>query len=194
MEDINAASQIFQNSGESWTPIEVPDVPVEDDGQLFYEWYVQDYVDLFDGNHPDGGEIIQSYNRRGSEFNVSYGYFNSKDLYNYGDDVESLMEFVEGANYMEDLYWVTFENGCTIQDLATDPYKVFNNYDDEDKLYYSEEVLAEFDLWTQSDRQYDLAKDAQGIVNLYKEVSDYFSYDNAEQAAQEFYSDYLFPI
>ena len=180
MEDINAASQIFQNSGESWTPIEVPDVPVEDDGQLFYEWYVQDYVDLFDGNHPDGGEIIQSYNRRGSEFNVSYGYFNSKDLYNYGDDVESLMEFVEGANYMEDLYWVTFENGCTIQDLATDPYKVFNNYDDEDKLYYSEEVLAEFDLWTQSDRQYDLAKDAQGIVNLYKEVSDYFSYDNAE--------------
>ena len=81
---------------------------------------------------------------------------------------------------------------CQVSICAS--YKVFNNYDDEDKLYYSEEVLAEFDLWTQSDRQYDLAKDAQGIVNLYKEVSDYFSYDNAEQAAQEFYSDYLFPI
>ena len=190
MEDINAAAQIFQNSGESWTPIEVPDVYVEGDGQLFYEWYVQDYVDLFDNNHSNGGEIIQSYNRRGSEFDVSYGYFNSKDLYNYGDDVESLIEFVEGFNYMEDLYMVTFEYGFTIQDLATDPYKVFNDFDDEDKLYYSEEVLAEFDLWTQSDRQYDLAKDAQGIVDLYKEVSDYFSYDNAEQAAQEFNSGY----
>lgn len=190
MEDINAAALIFQNSGESWTPIEVPDVYVESDGQLFYEWYVQDYVDLFDNNHPNGGEIIQSYTRRGSEFDVSYGYFNSKDLYNYGDDVESLVEFVEGFNNMEDLYMVTFEYGFTIQDLATDPYKVFNDFDDEDKLYYSEEVLAEFDLWTQSDRQYDLAKDAQGIVNLYKEVSDYFSYDNAEQAAQEFDSGY----
>lgn len=86
---------------------------------------------------------------------------------------------------------MTTEFGHTIADLAADPYAVFDDVfgdDESDKLYYSEEVLAEFDLLTSSDRVYDFAKDAQGIVNLYNEVSDYFSYSNAEQLLSEYES------
>jgi hypothetical protein len=93
---------------------------------------------------------------------------------------------------MGDVYYVTTEFGHTIADLANDPYAVFDDVfgdDESDKLYYSEEVLAEFDLLTSSDRVYDLAKDAQGIVDLYNEVSDYFSYTNAEQLLTEFNSE-----
>jgi hypothetical protein len=184
LEDIKEASAILQNEG--WRPIEVPEVGGD---EYFYEWYVTDYVDLFDSNHSGNEELIQSYNRRGSEFDVSYGQFNSKDLYNYGDSVADLMLQVESYPNMEDLYMVTYEYDFTIEDLANDPYKVFEHWDDEDKKYYAEEVLDEFDLLTQSDSVYDMASDAQGIVDLYNEVANYFSYDAAEAALNDFYAD-----
>lgn len=184
MEDIREASNILQNEG--WAPIEVPEV---DGDEYFYDWYVNDYVDLFDSNHSGNEELIKSYNRRGAEFDVSYGQFNSKDLYNYGDSVDDLMLQVESYPNMEDLYMVTYEYGFTIEDLANDPYAVFEHWDEEDRIYYAEEVLDEFDLLTQSDSVYDMTSDARGIVNLYNEVANYFSYDSAETALQDYYAD-----
>ena len=188
-EDAKRASEIFQNAGEQFVPIEIPDVYDADND--FYEWYYRDYVDNFDDWKQGDGSIDVSYGYRGEpEINVSYGYFNSADLYNYGDDEESMFEFVQSYNYMEDLYFVTSEYGHTIEDLANDPYAVFDDVygdDESEKRNAAYEVLSEFDLWTQSDRMYDLAADAQKFVDLYNEVSDYFSYSNAEALLKEFY-------
>ena len=186
--DINNAADIFAKAREGWTPIEIPDVPGDD---LFYESYVTDYIELFDSNHSKDEEIYELRGGRNIEYAVRYGYFDSNDLENYGDDEDALYDFMQSFNYMGDIYYVTTEFGHTIADLATDPYAVFDDVfgdDESDKLYYSEEVLAEFDLLTSSDRVYDFAKDAQGIVNLYNEVSDYFSYSNAERLLSEFES------
>lgn len=187
--DISMAADIFAKAREGWAPIEIPDVPGDD---LFYEWYVTDYIDSFDDSHSKDEEIYELRGRN-VEYAVKYGYFDSKDLGNYGDDEDALYDFLQSLNYMEDIYYVTTEFGHTIADLAADPYAVFDDVfgdDESDKLYYSEEVLAEFDLLTSSDRVYDFAKDAQGIVNLYNEVSDYFSYSNAEQLLSEYESGY----
>ena len=125
----------------------------------------------------------------GSYTNVYCGYFNASDLEDsYGDTVDYLMRMVEESNHMEDLYMVTYEYDFTIQDLANDPYKVFEHWDDEDKIYYAEEVAAEFDLWTQSDRVYDIASDAQKFMNMYNNVENYFSYSNAEQCLKDYNS------
>lgn len=186
--DIKSAAEIFDKARESWTPIEIPEVNGDD---LFYEWYYTDYIQNFDDTHSKDEEIYELRGRN-IEYAVRYGYFDSNDLENYGDDEAALYEFVQSLNFMEDIYYVTTEFGHTIADLANDPYAVFDDVfgdDESDKLYYSEEVLAEFDLFTSSDRVYDLAKDAQGIVNLYNEVSDYFSYTNAEQLLAEYNAD-----
>lgn len=186
--DIKSAAEIFDKAGESWTPIEIPDVNGDD---LFYEWYYTDYIQNFDDTHSKDEEIYELRGRN-VEYAVRYGYFDSNDLENYGDDEAALYDFIQSFNHMEDIYYVTTEFGHTVADLANDPYAVFDDVfgeDESDKLYYSEEVLAEFDLLTSSDRVYDLAKDAQGIVNLYNEVSDYFSYTNAEQLLAEYNSE-----
>lgn len=183
--DISKAAEIFSEAGISWTPIEVPDVNGDD---LFYEWYCTDYIQNFDDAHNKDAEIYELRGRT-VKYAVRYGYFDSNDLENYGDDKASLYEFLQSFNFMGDVYYVTTEFGHTIADLAADPYAVFDDVfgdDESDILYYSEEVLAEFDLLTYSDRVYDFAKDAQGIVNLYNKVSAYFSHTNAEQLLAEY--------
>ena len=185
--DVKSAAKIFSDSGESWDFITVPDVYCEHD--YFYTWYYNDYIDLFDTVHSKDEHIDVSFDHNGPLISVSYGYFDSKDLYNYGDDENALYEFVQSLNYMDDLYFVTTEFGYTIADLAKNPYEVFEHFDDEDRQYYSEEVLSELDLFTQSNRLHDLTPDAKGITKLYKEVSDYFSYDNAEKCLAQFMDD-----
>lgn len=186
VDDIKKASDIFKDSRISWGAITVPDIYDENADDVFYDWYFQDYVDLFDDVHSKEEGIEVKYDRDGPLIYVSYGYFNSYDLDNYGDDFNTLSDLYEYANYMDDFYYVTYEFGYTLEDLATDPYKVFEHFDDKDKLYFAEEVLGEFDLFTNSDRIYEMAKDAQGIVNLYNEVENYFSYDNAEQCLHDY--------
>ena len=186
LNDVKGASDIFQNSRKSWSAITVPEIWDERMDDYFYEWYFQDYVDLFDSNHSNNESIRVDYDRDGPLIYVSYGIFDSYDLYNDGDDFKSLSDLYEFASYMDDFYYVTYEFGYTLEDLANDPYKVFEHFDEEDILYYAEEVLAEFDLFTNSDRNYDMTKDAKGIVKLYNEVEDYFSYDTAKQCLQDY--------
>lgn len=186
LNDVEGATNIFQNSGISWDAITVPEIWDERMDDYFYEWYFQDYVDLFDSNHSNNESIRVEDDRNVPLIYVSYGIFDSYDLYNYGDSLESLSDLYEYASYMDDFYYVTYEFGYTLEDLANDPYKVFEHFDEEDKLYYAEEVLGEFDLFTNSDRSYTMSKDAQGIVNLYNEVENYFSYNNAKQCLDDY--------
>jgi hypothetical protein len=189
VDDIKKAANIFRQSGINWGPIYIPKIYDERADDLFFEWYVTDYINYFDDNHPKDAGIELKYGRNDAYVYVSYGWFNSYDLDNYGDDEAYLYEFVESLDYTDDLWYVTSEYGFTLEDLATDPYKVFEHFDEKDRLYYAEEVLAEFDMFTLSDRRYDLAKDASGTVKLYQEVENYFSYNTAEQALKDFYYD-----
>lgn len=198
--DIYEAAEIIGNH--QFVNISVPDVDIDDrvDPDLFFNWYVTDYVDNFDANHP-GGEIVEvdswgAYRRLA--YNVAFGVLDGSELEDLteatprgGSNVEmnaqALMSIVTGWPFMEDTYFVTEEYGFTLKDLADDPYTVFDNFNDEEqRIFEASEVLDEMDLWTQSDQRYPFAKSAAGLIELYDEVDEYFSYGNASRLYDEY--------
>ena len=182
MDDINRAAKVFLDAREEFTPIEPPEIAFGD--EFFWEWAVTDYMDDFANIHGGSGDVEKVYTRRGYlAYNVIYGQFSADELYEHGDAKESLMDMVCEYGSMDDLYFVTCDNYHTLEELANDPYAVFDDVfgdDEKEKENYAYEVAIEFDLLTQSDRVYDMTSDAEGFVKLYNEVSDYLSYDNLE--------------
>lgn len=178
-EDIKEAEDILQSYPYEYSPIEIPDLDIDDSFDGFYNWFIEGCPGF------DRDEVeLTTIGRGRSAINIKYGWFNAEDMLYHGINIEDML--VEPYQY---LYYVTAEYYHTIADLANDPYAVFDDVfgdDDYEKRSYAEDVVDTFDLLTYSDRDYSLASDARSFVKLYEAVSDYLSYENAKARYEEY--------